>query len=155
MQGRGIPASVVEDAVKNGTATPGKTRHQGASGTVVIVGQGGKVITVYQEDTMDPSTQVRLILGAADDYKTGAMSLSMLIHKVEGIAKAMDAPTFHEALLDHILALEEVYALSRTGDIDFERHGRPVVDAAVAGIAVEAKRFLDERNLLVAAKPEF
>jgi len=51
MQGRGIPASVVEDAVKNGAATPGKTpgttRHRGASGTVVIVGQGGKVITVY------------------------------------------------------------------------------------------------------------
>ena len=51
MQGRGIPASVIEDATKNGAATPGKTpgttRHQGASGTVVIVGQGGKVITVY------------------------------------------------------------------------------------------------------------
>ncbi len=51
MQGRGIPTSVVEDAVKNGTATPGKTpgttRYRGANGTVVIVGQGGKVVTVY------------------------------------------------------------------------------------------------------------
>ncbi len=51
MQGRGIPASVVDDAVRNGTASPGKTpgttRHRGANGTVVIVGQGGKVITVY------------------------------------------------------------------------------------------------------------
>jgi len=51
MQGRGIPASVVEDAVKNGTVTPGKTpgttRHRGASGIVVIVGQDGKVVTVY------------------------------------------------------------------------------------------------------------
>ena len=112
MQGRGVPASVVEAAVNNGAVTPGKTpgttRHQGASGAVVIVGQGGKVVTVYWEATMDPSTQVRLTLGAADDYKVGIMSLSMLIHKIEGIAKAMDNPTFHEALLDHILALEEV-----------------------------------------------
>ena len=42
---------------------------------------------------MDPFTQVRLTLGAADDYKVGIMSLSMLIHKIEGIAKAMDNPT--------------------------------------------------------------
>lgn len=104
---------------------------------------------------MDPSTQVRLILGAADDYKAGATSLSMLIHKVEGLTKAMDDPAFHEALLDHILALEEVYALSRTGDIDFERHGKPVVDAAVNGIAAGVKRFLDDQNLMVAAKPGF
>ena len=51
MHGRGIPASVVEDAIKNGAETPGKTpgttRHRGMSGTVVIVGQGGKVTTVY------------------------------------------------------------------------------------------------------------
>ena len=104
---------------------------------------------------MDPSTQARLILGAADDYKAGTMSLSMLIHKVEGIAKAMGDSLFHEALLDHILALEEVYALSRTGDIDFERHGRPVIDAAVAGITAETKRFLAEQDLMVAAKPGF
>ena len=104
---------------------------------------------------MDPSTQVRLILGAADDYKAGTMSLSMLIHKVESIAKAIGDPSFHKALLDHILALEEVYALSRTGDIDFERHGRPVVDAAADGISAEAKRFLHERDLMVAAKPGF
>ena len=102
---------------------------------------------------MDASTQANLILGAAGDYKAGTMSLSMLIHKIEGIAKVMDDPSFHEALLDHILALEEVYALTRTGDIDFERHGRPVVDAAVAGIAVEAKRLLHEQDLMVAAKP--
>lgn len=104
---------------------------------------------------MDPSTQARLILGAADDYKAGATSLSMLIHRVEGIAKAMEDPAFHKALLDHILALEEVYALSRTGDIDFEHHGRPVVDAAMAGLIAEANRFLDERNLMIAAKPGF
>jgi hypothetical protein len=104
---------------------------------------------------MDPSTQANLILAAAGDYKAGTMSLSMLIYKVEGVAKVMDDPSFHEALLDHILTLEEVYALSRTGDIDFERHGRPVVDAAVAGIAAEAKRLLDEQNLMVAAKPGF
>ncbi len=104
---------------------------------------------------MDPSTQANLILGAADDYKAGTMSLSMLIHKVEGIAKVMDDPSFHEALLDHILALEEVYALSRTGDIDFERDGRPVVNAAMAGVAVETKRFLDRQDLMVAAKPGF
>lgn len=102
---------------------------------------------------MDPSTQANLILGAAGDYKAGTMSLSMLIHKVEGIAKVMDDPSFHEALLDHILALEEVYALSRTGDIDFERHGRSVVDAAVTGIAAEANRFLDVQNLTAAASP--
>jgi hypothetical protein len=104
---------------------------------------------------MDPSTQANLILGAANDYNAGTMPLSMLIHKVEGIAKVMDDPSFHEALLDHILALEEVYALSRTGDIDFERHGRPVVDAAVAGIAAETQRFLDKQDLMVAAKPSF
>lgn len=50
-KGRGIHASVVDDAVRNGTASPGKTpgttRHRGANGTVVIVGQGGRVITIY------------------------------------------------------------------------------------------------------------
>jgi len=156
MQGRGIPASVVDDAVRNGTAspgrTPGTTRHRGANGTVVIVGQGGKVIAAYQEATMDASTQANLILGAAGDYKAGTMSLSMLIWKVEGIVNVMDDPSFHKALFDHILALEEVYALGLTGDIDFERHGRPVVDAAVAGIAAETKRFLDEQDFMVAAK---
>ncbi len=101
---------------------------------------------------MDPSTQANLILDAVGDCKAGTMSLSMLIHKIEGIAKVMDDPSFHEALLDHILALEEVYALNRTGDIDFERHGSPVIDAAMAGIAAEARRFLDEQDLMVAAK---
>jgi hypothetical protein len=104
---------------------------------------------------MDPFTQANLILTAAGDYKVGTMSLSMLIHKVEGIAKVIDDHSFYKALLDHILALEEVYALSRTGDIDFERHGKPVIDAAVAGIATETKRFLDKQNLMVATKPSF
>lgn len=104
---------------------------------------------------MDPSTQANLILGAANNYKTGAMSLGMLIHKIEGIAKVMSDPSLHKALLDHILSLEEVYALSRTGDIDFERHGRPVIDAALTGITAEIKQFLNERDLMVAAKPAF
>lgn len=104
---------------------------------------------------MDLSTQANLILGAANDYDIGTMSLSMLIHKVEGIAKVMDDPSFHDALLDHTLALDEVYALSRTGDIDFERHGRPVVDAAVTAIAAETQRFLNKQDFMVAAKPSF
>jgi hypothetical protein len=119
----------------------------------VIVGQGDRIDNGLLGATMDASTQANLILAAVGDYQTGTMLLSMLIHKVEGIAKVMDDPSFHEALLDHVLALEEVYALSRTGDIDFERHGRPAVDAAVAGIAVETKRFLHEQDLMVAAKP--
>lgn len=92
---------------------------------------------------MDPSTQANVILRAVGDYNAGIMSLNILIRNVVSVSKVMDDPLFHEALLDHILALEEIYALSRIGDVDFERHGRPVIDAAVAGIAAETKRLLD------------
>lgn len=52
MQGRGVPPSAVEDAIQNGTKspgnTPGTTVHTGSNGaTVVIVtGNGGQVVTV-------------------------------------------------------------------------------------------------------------
>lgn len=50
MQGRGVPPSVVEDAVRNGKAEPGNrpgtTVHTGESGVRVVTNQDGKVITV-------------------------------------------------------------------------------------------------------------
>ncbi|WP_156484163.1 DUF4258 domain-containing protein, partial [Janthinobacterium agaricidamnosum] len=50
MQGRGVPPSVVEDAVRNGKAepgnSPGTTVHTGESGVRVVTNQDGKVIAV-------------------------------------------------------------------------------------------------------------
>lgn len=50
MQGRGVPPSVVEDAIRNGKSEPGNkpgtTVHTGESGVRVVTNQDGKVITV-------------------------------------------------------------------------------------------------------------
>lgn len=50
MQGRGIPPSAVEDAIKNGSVasgnSPGTTVHPGSNGVTVVTGTGGRVITV-------------------------------------------------------------------------------------------------------------
>ncbi|GAA6121151.1 hypothetical protein Acidovoranil_32560 [Acidovorax sp. FG27] len=50
MQGRGILPSAVEDAINNGTKspgnTPGTTVNNGSNGVVVITGTGGRVVTV-------------------------------------------------------------------------------------------------------------
>lgn len=50
MQGRGVPPSAVEDAIQNGTQspgnTPGTTVHTGSNGVTVVTGNGGRVVTV-------------------------------------------------------------------------------------------------------------
>lgn len=50
MQGRGVPPSVVEDAIQNGIATPGnkpgRTLHIGVDGVKVVTDSDGQVITV-------------------------------------------------------------------------------------------------------------
>jgi hypothetical protein len=50
MQGRGVPPSAVEDAIQNGTPspgnTPGTTVHTGSNGVTVVTGNGGRVVTV-------------------------------------------------------------------------------------------------------------
>lgn len=50
MQGRGVPPSAVEDAIQNGTSspgnTPGTTVHTGSNGVTVVTGGRGQVITV-------------------------------------------------------------------------------------------------------------
>lgn len=50
MQGRGVPPSAVEDAIRNGTSvagnTPGTTVHTGSNGVTVVTGGNGQVITV-------------------------------------------------------------------------------------------------------------
>ena len=50
MQGRGVPPSAVEDAIRNGATkpgnTPGTTVHSGSNGVTVVTGSNGQVITV-------------------------------------------------------------------------------------------------------------
>ena len=50
MQGRGVPPSVVGDAIQNGTPSPGNkpgtTVHTGTNGVSVVTGNGGRVVTV-------------------------------------------------------------------------------------------------------------
>ena len=50
MQGRGVPPSAVEDAILNGTQSPGhnpgETVHSGSNGVTVVTGSGGQVVTV-------------------------------------------------------------------------------------------------------------
>ena len=50
MQGRGVPPSAVENAIQNGTKspgnTPGTTVHTGSNGVTVVTGNGGRVVTV-------------------------------------------------------------------------------------------------------------
>lgn len=49
-QGRGVPPSAVEDAIQNGTTSPGNrpstTVHAGENGVTVVTGERGQVITV-------------------------------------------------------------------------------------------------------------
>lgn len=50
MQGRGVPPSAVEEAIRNGRASPGNqpgtTVHTGSDGVTVVTGDRGQVITV-------------------------------------------------------------------------------------------------------------
>jgi RHS repeat-associated protein len=50
MQGRGVPPSAVEDAIRNGESSPGNqsgtTVHTGSNGVTVVTGDRGQVITV-------------------------------------------------------------------------------------------------------------
>lgn len=50
MQGRGVPPSAVEGAIKNGQSSPGNqpgtTVHTGPGGLTVVAGSGGQVITI-------------------------------------------------------------------------------------------------------------
>jgi hypothetical protein len=50
MQGRGVPPSAVEDAIRNGATRPGngpgETVHIGSNGVIVVTGSDGQVITV-------------------------------------------------------------------------------------------------------------
>ena len=50
MQGRCVPPSAVEDAIRNGTRSPGNqtgtTVHTGSNGVTVVIGNGGRGISV-------------------------------------------------------------------------------------------------------------
>lgn len=53
MQGRGIPPSVVEDAIQNGSPvpgnTPGTTKIVGQNGVNVVINNSGRVVTVIPQ----------------------------------------------------------------------------------------------------------
>jgi hypothetical protein len=53
MQGRGVPPTAVEDAIKNGRSRPGNkpgtTVHEGNNGVTVVTGSGGRVVTVINK----------------------------------------------------------------------------------------------------------
>ncbi len=50
MQGRGVPPSTVEEAINNGTSSPGNqpgtTVYNGSNGVTLVIGSNGQVITV-------------------------------------------------------------------------------------------------------------
>jgi hypothetical protein len=65
MQGRGVPPSAVEDAIQNGTPSPGRTPgttvHTGSNGVTVVTGNGGRVVAVEDPVEGRPSVAVRLV----------------------------------------------------------------------------------------------
>ena len=91
---------------------------------------------------MDKKHQMGLLLGAVRDYQDGLMSLGMLINKVEGILELFQDMVVKDDFFDTLLALEEVYARVRTGDLDFERDGKPVVDRAIREMLIKVETSL-------------
>lgn len=91
---------------------------------------------------MDKNHQMGLLLGAVRDYQDGLVPLGMLVDKVEGILEILQDRAIKDNFFDALLALEEVYARMRTGNFDFEKDGRPVVDRALKEMLTRAEAFL-------------
>jgi hypothetical protein len=83
---------------------------------------------------IDKPHQIKLLLGAAEDYQHGLMSLQTLIWKIEGLLNVIDDDILSDELSDALFTLEEINAYTYTDGYDFEVNGRSVVDRALRGI---------------------
>jgi len=90
---------------------------------------------------MDKAHQINLIVGAAQDYQNGLMTLGVLIQKIEGILEILNDRGLKDELFDALLVLEEVYARTRIGEFDFEKDGKAFVERAVSEIIVKAESY--------------
>ena len=77
---------------------------------------------------------MRLLSGVASDYLNGLVSLGVLVQKIEALLGVIGDREFRNALFDDLLALDEVHAMTRIGEFDFAKYGKPVVDSAVHAI---------------------
>jgi hypothetical protein len=89
---------------------------------------------------IDKSHQVKLMLGAARDYRDGLMSLQTLIWKIEGLLNIIEDDALNEELSDSLFALEEINAYTFMANYDFETRGKSVVDRAVNEIIAKTEQ---------------
>jgi hypothetical protein len=93
------------------------------------------------------SRQSQLLLVAAkslQDYRAGLRSLGELIRSLDGVMALVEEAALKDSVFNAQIALEEVYARTLGGDLDFERDGRPVVERAVDQISSVLDAHLSE-----------
>ena len=92
---------------------------------------------------IDKLYQLKLLLGAVEDYQNGLMSLQTLIWKVEGLLNIIESKELKRELQDPLFTLEEINAYVQVGDgYDFQSEGKPIVDRAVFEIVERARPYL-------------
>ena len=91
---------------------------------------------------IDKARQVRLMLGAIEDYQADLMSLQTLIWKLNGLLDVIDDQELSDELEDNMCLLEEINAYTYADkDYNFESEGKPLVDRAVAEIVAKTEPY--------------
>jgi hypothetical protein len=92
---------------------------------------------------IDKAHQIRLLLGAIEDYQSGLMSLQALIWKTSGLLDVIDDQELNDDVDDSMTILEEINAYTHAEkDYDFASNGKPLVDRAVAEIVAKTEPYL-------------
>lgn len=91
---------------------------------------------------IDKARQVRLMLGAIEDYRADLMSLQSLIWKLNGLLDVIDDHELSKELEDNMCLLEEINAYTHADkDYNFDSEGKPLVDRAVVEIVAKTKPY--------------
>jgi hypothetical protein len=91
---------------------------------------------------IDKARQVRLMLGAIEDYQANLMSLQTLIWKLNGLLDIIVDQELSDELGDNMCLLEEINGYTYEGeDYDFESDGKPLVDRAVMEIVAKTEPY--------------
>lgn len=85
--------------------------------------------------------QAAWMIRALKEYQDSLISLEALISNIEHSLEIIQDQDLKDSIFDALLALEEIYAHTRIGDFDFEKHGRHVVDRAVREILMKVERY--------------
>jgi hypothetical protein len=143
MQARGVPPSAVEDAKRDGHSgnKPGRTLHFGVDG-VYGFRRAGYNGNPRKRPMIDKARQVRLMLGAIEDYQADLMSLQTLIWKLNGLLNIIDDQELSDELDANMCLLEEINAYTYADkDYNFESEGKPLVDRAVVEIGAKTEPY--------------